>query len=58
MRQPGVDEFAVATDVGVGEDAVRAGTKPYFNVGAEFVPIELHPYAVKCLVGHEVTGRG
>ena len=43
---PRVDKFAVATDAGVGEDAVGTGFEPCLDVGAEFVPMESEPDSV------------
>ena len=54
--RPGVHEFAVATDAGVGQDAVGTGAEPGFDVGAELVPIEAQADAVERLVLLQVAG--
>ena len=55
---PGVDEFAVFANGGVGEDAFGAGFDPFFDVGSEFVPVEPKSDAVEGFVLHEVAGGG
>ena len=54
---PGVDEFAVFPNGGVGEKAVGACFDPQFDVVAHFVPEEAEANAVECFVNHEMAGR-
>ena len=53
---PGVYEFAVAADGGVGKDTVGACFKPGFDIGAKFVPIESEADAMESFVLHEMAG--
>ena len=55
---PGVNEFAIAVDGGVGEDTVGTCLEPSCNIGAKFVPIESEADAVESFVLHEMAGGG